>query len=397
MLRRIYRKFRVSVLHNLIPCSREEIFSNGRDGVEVVGFFKSASGIGESARLCARQLQDNGIKVRCTSVEKAFLKPEELAWAFENTCRQEEVGCRIIHLNPPMMPPAIFKTGLRNYMNVYNVAYWAWELDKIPMEWEKAFRYVNAVFCPSDFTSETIRKYTDKPVMTVHHPVRAGEFDPGMRERLGIGDDVFLVSSLFSFGSALERKNPASVIRSFASVFGGNEKACLTLKSNHGGDSKEKERLLADIASYPNIRLIDDLWEKEMVAGLLKTSDVFMSLHRSEGFGLPIAEALLLGTPVIVTNWSGNTDFCREENAFLVDADMVPVQSDFPEFASMTDAKWAAPEEKQAEEILSHIYKNRRAVKEKAQKSAAEAEKFFREPGYLNALTCLRQAVTGRL
>ena len=287
MLRHLYRKLRKNILHHLIPMSRAEIFAQGREAVEVVGFFHSASGIGESARLCAMQLKKMGIKVRCTSVEKMFGKPLETEWSFDDMAAGDEIGCRIIHLNPPMMPPVVIKMGLRKFSRVYNIGYWAWELEKIPAEWVHAARYVNAVFCPSEFTSQTIRKYTDKPVETVPHPVAVGPARAGMRAHLNLSDQAFVVSSLFSFGSALERKNPYAAVTAFAAAFGQTEDAWLILKSNHGGNSGEKKHFLDFIKPYPRIRLIDDIWEKEEVLGLIKASDIYLSLHRSEGFGCP--------------------------------------------------------------------------------------------------------------
>ena len=371
--------------------SRAEIFAEGREGVEVVGFFHSASGIGESARLCALQLNKMGVKVCCTPVEKMFGKPLETEWSFNDTASADEIGCRIIHLNPPMMPPVAIKMGLRKFSRVYNIGYWAWELEKIPAEWVHAARYVNAVFCPSEFTSQTIRKYTDKPVETVPHPVALGTARSGMRARLKLSDQAFVVSSLFSFGSALERKNPYAAVTAFTTAFGEAEDAWLILKSNHGGNSGEKKQFLDFIKPYPNIRLIDDIWEKDEVLGLIKASDVYLSLHRSEGFGLPIAEAMLLGTPTVVTDWSGSRDFCNESNSFPVSYTLIPVKSSHPEFAGLDEVKWADPDSVVAAGILKKIHQEPEIARAKAGLCLREFNSHFSEPRYIHALNKLKQ------
>lgn len=392
MLRSLYRKLRKHLLHPLIPESRREIFADGKRGVEVVGFFHSASGIGESARLCALQLQQMGVKVRCTSVEKMFAKPLETEWKFTNSAEADEIGGRIFHLNPPMMPPVALKMGLRNYASVYNIGYWAWELEEIPMEWTRAIRYVNAIFCPSEFTSETLRKYTRKPVVTVPHPVTLVPVRADMRATLGLAEQAFVVTTLFSFGSALERKNPYATVASFVAACEGIKDAWLILKSNHGGDSEAKQAFLDYIRPYARVRLIDDVWEKDQVLGLIQAADVYLSLHRSEGFGLPIAEAMLAGTPVIVTDWSGSRDFCDATNSFPVPCQLIPVQSGHPEFADLPHAQWAEPDSAAAASLLRQIYVQRDLAKSRAEQCVRETNAYFAEPRYVQALNKLSLA-----
>lgn len=386
MLRSLYRTLRKHLLHPLIPESRCGIFAHGKRGVEVVGFFHGASGIGESARLCALQLQQMGVKVRCRSVEKIFGKPRENDWAFIDSAAENEIGCRILHLNPPMMPPAALSMGLRHYARTYNIGYWAWELEEIPTEWARAMRYVNAIFCPSEFTAQTLRKYTRKPVITVPHPVTLGPVRADMRTMLGLPAHAFVVTTLFSFGSALERKNPYAAVAAFIAGCGHQEDAWLVLKSNHGGDSIDKQALLDYIRPHPRVRLIDDVWEKDQVLGLIQAADLYLSLHRSEGFGLPIAEAMLAGTPVMVTDWSGSRDFCDVNNSFPVPCRLIAVQSSHPEFAGLPHAQWADPDSAAAATLLQQIYAQRELAHSRAERCMRQTNAYFAEPHYVQAL-----------
>ena len=388
IIRHIYRFIRASILHNMVPVSNCAFDKNCKS-IEVIGFFNSASGLGEAARLCAKQLRKSGYKVRCKSVESIFRKPIELEWDFNDMCTADEVSIRIFHLNPPFMPPVILNMGSKQYKKTFNIACWAWELEKIPAEWVKALRYVNAIFTPSNFTSTAIKQYTEKPVLTVQHPATVGTPTKNMRKKLDITKDNFLAVSIFSFGSAFERKNPMGVINSFKKAFKNNKNATLILKSNSGGNSAEKIQIQKQICNMPNIQLIDDLWDRADILGLIKESDIFMSMHRSEGFGLAIAESMLLGTPTLVTNWSGNTDFCNKENSLLLDYKMIPVVSNHSEFKSLNNLYWADANIDQAATILQEVANNPKHAKEISKYCLEKSNAYFSEPSYHIALTKL--------
>lgn len=396
----VFRKFRAGILQDILPVSRFPAARNGKTAIEVVGLFHTSSGIGESARLCVHQLVEAGYKIRCVSVENSFRslrnKPREFEWVFENTAHPDEIGYRIFHLNPSMMPLAVLGLGLGKYRQSYNIGYWAWELEEIPREWQRALHHINAVFCPSEFTSKSIRRYTQKPVLTVPHPVRVEEPSAALsvRGKLGIPKDTFLVSNIFSFGSAMERKNPEAAIDAFLSVFSGNDKAMLVFKTNSGGESADKKALLEKIAPHSNIRLVDHIWSRDELMSFIRESDIYLSLHRSEGFGLPIAEAMMVGTPVITTNWSGNTDFCNADNSYLVNTDMIPVQSEHPEFSQLGSLVWANPRMDEAVAALKDAYENPERRREKGILAKIQATQMFTQPVYDRALKYIRQKVT---
>jgi glycosyltransferase involved in cell wall biosynthesis len=388
IIRRIYRWLRANYLHAVIPVSREAIFAAEREGIEVVGFFRTASGLGESARQCAVQLQQQGYKVRCISVEGFFRKPGEIEWDFVDTASEAEVGCRILHLNPPMLPPVIFNIGLRRYRKVFNVGVWAWELEKLPREWRNALPYMNAITCPSNFTVAAIRQYTDKTVLPVPHPVIANAPAGDLRGELGIPASTFLVAAVFSFGSALERKNPVAMVKAFNLAFADYPNAHLLFKTNGPDDSAETQTFLAMIKDNPKITVRSGIWPREKVMGLLSTADACLSLHRSEGFGLTMAEAMLLGTPVVATDWSGNTDFCNADNSYPVRYRRVPVISTHPEFANMQDLTWADADVEHASALLRAILLDPETAKRKVA-AARRVQEYFSLPAYSMALKAM--------
>lgn len=385
-LRQIYRGIRAHVLQRVIPRSTKQLPKNHKPTIEVIGFFRSISGIGESARLCAQQLAADGFTVKCTSVESFFRKPYEMDWSWSNTIEDEHIECRIYHLNPPMLPPVIFQMGLSNFKKTFNIGYWAWELETIPDEWVRAIRYMNAIITPSEFTTNVIKRYADYPVLTATHPVTLTAPEQGMRQTLSIPDDAFLVSTIFSFGSAMERKNPLGLITAFNAAFATEKNAYLVLKSNTGNDSPEKRELLAAIAKHPNIKLIDQHWTRAQILGLIQSSDIYASLHRSEGFGLTIAEAMLLGTPTMVTAWSGNMDFCTNTNSFLINYKPIAVKSTHPEFTDLKNATWADADIHQATSVLQEAYRNRDLIGTKKVQCTTDMQACIASHKYEKAL-----------
>lgn len=390
MLRQLYRSVRSGLLHDLIPQSRQPIFPDGRTGVEVVGFFHSASGIAESARLCAQQLRQNGIPVRCTSVEKYFRKNETVAWNFKDTAAPDNIGCRIIHLNPPMIPPYAYLAGLGRFSSAFNIGYWAWELEQLPHEWVKATRYMNAIMTPSEFSSNSVRKSTSKPVVTVPHPVAKGPLSEGMRRKLGLNESHFIVSMIFSYESAIERKNPFAAISAFKKAFPQTSDVRLVLKTGKGGDQHIRNEIMEFIGHDERIIVIEDMWNKEDINALIAESDVYMSLHRSEGFGLTLAEAMLLGTAVVATDWSGNVDFCNRDNSFPVPYDLVPVKSEHAAFGELGNLVWAEADTDKAAEILQNIHENPDIARIKTDHCLAVSNQYFKDPRYITALQGLK-------
>jgi glycosyltransferase involved in cell wall biosynthesis len=393
MLRYLFQFVRARYLHSFISAGGHQFPDISKLNIEVVGFHSLSVGIGVSARLCAETLSAAGFNVNCRDVGKVFLKKPELEWSWRSRIADDRINCRIFHLTPSMLPRAVLSIGRKNFRSTYNIGYWAWETDLLPKESQLAIRYIDAILVPSRFTRDVFRKYTDKPVLLVPHPVGVDNVEEDVRARLGIGSGDFLVSFVFSFGSSFERKNPLAVVDAFNRAFENVDNACLVLKSSHGQKYPDDQaRLQAAIARFPRIRLIDDIWPTARVMGLIAESNAFVSLHRCEGFGLPIAEAITLGVPVVATDWSGNTDFCDPENTCLVSASQTTVDKSHPEFRGLEGAHWAEPDIGHAARCLKEISDNPEAAKERAGRAKAFMERYLAAHTYPNAMDDLQSA-----
>lgn len=334
------RAVRRHVLPRIFP-SPAHSWPGALQHLRVVGLLSSASGLGKSARLCMDVLAKAGYTVSGADVASLFQSNDGLHFD-PSSSPIRRVQASIYHLNPPMLVPGIIRSNPLRFWRGYNIGYWAWELEVLPREWIDAIRFVDAVLVPSTFCKAAIERHTEKPVLVVPHPIAVGR-NPVHHRDSGT-KKPFRVVSIFNFGSSFERKNPLAAVAAFREAFAEDENVELILKVGDGNKyPTDRDRLRAAIGAPTNIRLVDEVWDEARLEAFLASANTYLSLHRSEGFGLTLAESIAAGVPVVATNWSGNTDFCRPDLCFPVDYRLVPVKDHHLSFAGIQDAVWAEP------------------------------------------------------
>jgi glycosyltransferase involved in cell wall biosynthesis len=387
MVQPLARSIRRNLLPHLLvpPAPGRDLRGHGGKAARVIGLMSSASGLGNSARLCADQLIVSGYTISSVDVAPLFGVSDDIAFPSHPTGATPSAA--IYHLNPPKLIPGILRAGLRQYYGNYNIGYWAWELETLPAEWVGAIRFVDAIMVPSEFCRAAVARYTDKPVAVVPHPLKAGAERPP-RERTA--DAPFTVLTMLNFGSSFERKNPYAALRAFTQAFGSDPKARLIFKTSGGhrhGD--ELARLTDEVRGAGNVEIIDEVWSAERLAAFYRSADAYLSLHRSEGFGLTIAEAMIEGCPTIVTGWSGNVDFCSDETAFLVDYELIDFKDDDPSYDGVADARWAAPSVADAARLLRLLRDQPALGRQKAQAARRSLISYINSNTYDRALRSL--------
>lgn len=351
-VRPVARAVRRHILPRVLPAARHPFPVQVRN-VRVVGLLSSSSGLGESARLCIKALARAGCAVSTANVATLFDSDDGVAYPLRSLGAPADVA--IYHLNPTMLLPSILQSGLVQHLRTYSIGYWAWELEMLPAEWINALRFVDAVMVPSRFCQAAVQAYTSKPVVVVPHPV--GLPDTVVDAALCRSDVRFRVVSIFNLGSSFLRKNPLAAIAAFRAAFGDSERAELVLKISDGARYPvERDKIRAAITGAGNIRLIDAVWDRAELQTLLASADVYLSLHRSEGFGLTLAEAALQGIPIVATNWSGSTDICPPDLCYPVDHTLVPFSDPHPAYAGLRQARWAEPDITHAAHQLRRIH-----------------------------------------
>ncbi|PZW45875.1 glycosyltransferase involved in cell wall biosynthesis [Humitalea rosea] len=317
----------------------------------LAGYLTAPTGLGEGARRMLAAMRAQGLAVH----------PADLTWAHRQGPRHAppEVprgpGTLILHVNGPMLPWALLALGRRAVAGKRVIAYWAWELPGLPADWARGFRFAHEIWAPSSFCAAAMRRPTGPPVRVVPHPLPEPICAPIGRAAFGLPEAAFISLCLFDAGSSLARKNPLGAIAAHERAFGDQPDRILVLKT-HGTATAGPgwAEVAAAAAARPNIRVIDaDLPRAEMWA-LMAAADVVVSLHRAEGFGFAIAEAMALGRPVVATDWSGNRDFMHGPGVHPVPARLIPARDpqatyDFPAMS------WADPDLDAAAAILRRI------------------------------------------
>lgn len=312
--------------------------------VTVAGLLRSPSGLGEGARLCEEALRALGFPVDQADLSGALtvMLLDDMALP-PAAAVDRRGGVTVIHLNAPTMPMARLLLGRQRTAGQRVIGYWAWELPEIPASWQVGFRYVHEIWTPSQFCADAILPFSSRPVRVVPHPVTPLQPSERSRADFGLADGVFTVLSLLHLDSGYARKNPIAAVRAFRQAFGNRTDVRLLVKVTADAVLPWAEWELTEaIGGAANIQVMNTVLSRADQAALLHQVDAIMSLHRSEGFGLPLAEAMLSGKPVIATGWSGNMEFMTPDCAALVGYRLVPVVD--PQGIYDTRQVWAEPD-----------------------------------------------------
>ncbi|HEU6436921.1 MAG TPA: hypothetical protein VE028_05680 [Nitratidesulfovibrio sp.] len=228
------------------------------------------------------------------------------------------------------------------------VAYWAWELECLPQIYLDALDHVDAIEVPSEFTANAFRRVTDKEVRVVPHKLP----EPVRRKTGFCAGGVMRCLYVFDMASSCERKNPWAAIAAFAAAFPDGQGASLTLKaSQHQATPHIYKRLRALADATPGVTLLTDNLTASALDALYLNHDVYLSTHRSEGYGLTIHEAMLRGLHVAATGWSANMEFMKGPLAHPLPYTLVPVPAgQMP--ACREAVRWAEVDTRGAAEVL---------------------------------------------
>lgn len=359
VLRTVKRNFVNKSIEDAVgKMSDKKSFSRSEypDGINLIGFIKGEIGLGQSCRLLAGAINSSGEEFTVYNYEQvSSMRFNDDTWDFKIT-NTTPYNINIIHLNPPDLALAHVTLDKKMWDYKYNIGFWLWELEEFPEEWVKCFSFVDEIWTPSEFVSNSIRKKTTIPVRTVPYYISAPVEQKYDRKYFGLPEDKFLFLCMYDSNSTIQRKNPVGAIEAFKKAFSSdNNDIGLVIKINNP-QTTELEKINDILKGYKNIYMIPKIMSKNEVNSLIKSCDVFVSLHRAEGFGLPLAEAMLLGTPTIATNWSANTEFMNQETSCLVDYSMVTLERDYVMYKKGN--RWADPDINQAAMYMRKLFED---------------------------------------
>lgn len=303
---------------NYRPEYPKKIIHNNKVGVNLVGDVRIEIGLGQSMRLLANALELSRYDFCIQDIPLAnSVRRSDHTWD-HRISQDTPYGINLIHINPQDIGMTYLRTDKALWKDHYNIGFWLWELEKFPRVFQNNFKFVDEIWTPSEFTSNCFRRITDKPVYTIPYYVTAETSDSYDRTYFGLPEDKFLFLLMFDLSSTMLRKNPVGAIEAFKAAFDKNDQTVgLVIKVNN--PTKEcMDTLGSLLEGYNNIHYITKIMDKPEVNGLISCVDTFVSLHRAEGFGLVMAESMLLKTACIATNWSSNTEFMNEDVACMV-------------------------------------------------------------------------------
>jgi glycosyltransferase involved in cell wall biosynthesis len=339
-------------------------------GVNVIGHFCYASGLRVSVESMVRALGHAGVSASLRDVW-TDAKDDPHHAAFRG---MECHDITIIHTQPePFFDEAYSRAHLfERSPRTYRIGYWYWEFDKIPESWVEHAGKIDEVWTATEFVARGLRERLEIPVCTLFPGVKLAPYERRSKGHFGLEDEPFTFLFTYHMMSVMERKNPKGLIRAFKRAFRPEEPVRLVLKSSFGDRHPGQMRELHEAAAGANITIIDAIFNPDEVLSLMDACDAYISLHRSEGLGLTMAEAMLMGKPVIATNFSGNVDFMDESNSLLVPYKLVKLGKPIPPYDA--DLEWAEPSEAHAAEWMRRVYENQAWARELGARAKASAE-----------------------
>jgi glycosyltransferase involved in cell wall biosynthesis len=335
LFRRAYLNPTGNTSRNISPA----MFANG---INIIGHLKAESGVGEASRVMLRACINAGISTTALDFEKGVPSRQEEKLS-ENINSNPSHNVNLFVLNPQRVPYAVvdFESIMKGR---YNISLWNWEMPEIPDSWIDSSRFFNELWAPSQFCATAFSRRLKIPVTWIPYGIY---FEPppiiGRRE-LGLPEKEFIFLFMFDAFSVPERKNPMGIVNAYLRAKPTFEKKSkLVIKIINGDKANDSLRdFFIAIGNEPSIILINNYLNRPDLNALFNSCDCYVSLHRSEGFGLTIAESMFLGKPVIATGWSANMDFMTQWNSVPVPYRLIQLERDYDPYCC--GQWWADPD-----------------------------------------------------
>jgi glycosyltransferase involved in cell wall biosynthesis len=330
-----------------------------RLAVRLTGYLGHTLGLGAAARGYAQALGAAGVPVRTVSVPlhhlalPVALDDEYGRHGFEDLVHEGGHGFELVAVNADEFPGFVERLG-EDYFEGPRIGIWGWETNSIPPRWQRAFSLVEEIWVYSRFMAENIGAVAPVPVIALPPPVSAPA-ETVAPLRLGVPEEDFLFLFVFDYLSTVQRKNPVGLIEAFKQAFAPSEGPRLLIKTINGPlRPLSEEEVLWAAHGREDIHVIDRSLSGAELQGLMVACDCYVSLHRAEGFGLTMAEAMSIGKPVIATGYSGNVDFMNAKNSYLVNYAIGRVGPECEIYPP--EGEWADPSVQHAAALMRRVH-----------------------------------------
>jgi glycosyltransferase involved in cell wall biosynthesis len=346
---------------------------NNSLGVNLAGHITGDFGLAEAGRGTIRAMETARIPFALTDL-KVGGQPNSDS-TYKNFSNDNPYPINIIQTNPNWVEQILAGyfpgIGSEYFKGKYNIGVWLWELPVFPKEWQWAFDLFDEIWTPSNFCAEAFSAVSRVPVLKI--PVSLAFPKPSLtRENLNLPKDKFIFLFMFDFASSFERKNPFATVEAFKQAFGkSNQDVLLVLKfANSHYFPHLREQLTELTEGWPSIQFIDGHLPKAEIHALVNCCDCYVSLHRAEGFGLTMSEAMYYGKPVIATAYSSNMEFMNVGNSFPVKYDLVTTTEDYGAYPK--GSVWAQADIDHAASVMKYTFENSQEARQVGAKAAQE-------------------------
>ena len=368
------------LLHRFVRMVPKSLYRLRPFGVTVIGHPNAAHSMGVVTRLVCRTLESADIPFDVISVD-------ELSYQRGRSFINNATGARhrpryaftLILAWPTHIDLRVISP--RAFAGRYVIGQWLWEQTELPPTLIKWSGLVDEVWTGSSFATEAFARATKKPVtaipLAVHRQRDPDRIPTFTRARLGISEHQLVFLTIANARVPMIRKNPDGALHAFREAFPhGQQEATLIIKSLVQGEMDAGvlgflNTLRDDPAFGPDVVLLTDELDDDETTDLLDLCDCFVSLHRAEGFGMGAAEAMELGKPVIVTNWSGPADYLTESNSFPVPAELITID-ELDSSGFLPGLMWAEPDLNAAADFMRTVHENPELAAERGERAAVD-------------------------
>jgi glycosyltransferase involved in cell wall biosynthesis len=357
-------------------------------GFNVIGHISANVGVGVVAREAIRLMLQKGYPVSTFDIDpRRGRSGHETAYSHLAVSLFDDLpyGISLIILSITSLPDIILEGRVKLRDDVVNAGYFWWELPVIPEVWVKSLEQFDVLVAGSQYLRSTFERYVaGTPAIYAQHALPDLDGIHPDRARFGLPGDKVVFICILEPTSDPARKNPFAAIRAFQNAFSSDDSAHLVIKVNNAqadGARSMLAQLRDEVASLGNrVTLIENFFTYGEVLQLYASSDVFVGLHRAEGLGLGLMEAMALGKPVIATGWSGNMTFMNHTNSCLIGNRLIPVDGSLGVYSRAflkEEAHWADPNLGEAEAWMNILARNA-TLRASIGRNAAEAMRHYR-------------------